>query len=81
MRSQTADRESEDGGEDAGFEKEDEREHSDAAFATDTHRRGDEDHDARHEDHEDPAGLDNHHGARCSEATDCEKALADGVTV
>ena len=78
---QAADREREDGGEDARFEKEDERQGGDAALAAGAHGGGDEDHDTRHEDKEDPAGFSDHHGAGGGEATDGEEALADGVAV
>lgn len=78
---ETADGEGEDGGEDAGLEEEDEGQHGDAGFAFGAHGGGDEDHDAGHEGHEDPAGFRDHHKACGGKATDGEETLADGVAV
>lgn len=69
---QTADREREDGGEDGGFEEEDYGQDGHAAFSLDAHGCCDEDHDHRHEEHEDPAGLDEHHAAGGEEPADGE---------
>ena len=81
MPAETADGKGEDGWEDAGFEKEDEGKHRDAAFAVDAHCSGDEDDDAGEEEHENPAGFSEHHEPGGGEAADCEESLADGVAV
>ena len=81
VAAEATDREGEDGGEDAGFEEEDQRERSDSAFALGAHGGGDEDHDAGEEDHEDPSRFGDHHAAGGGEATDGEETLADGVAV
>ena len=81
VAAEPADRQREDGGEDAGFEEEDEREHGDAAFALGAHGGRDEDHYPGHEDHEHPAGLDEHHQPRGGEPSDGEEALADGIPI
>jgi U3 small nucleolar RNA-associated protein 14 len=72
MPTQPSDCEREDRGEDAGFEEEDEREHSDASFAMDTHCRSDKDHDCRHEYQEHEARLDKHHETGGGETSDGE---------
>ena len=81
MAAQATDREGEDGGEDAGFKEEDQGKHSDSAFATYAHCGGNEDDDAGQEDHEDPSGFDEHHGAGCSETPEGKKTLTDGIAV
>lgn len=81
VATEPADREREDGGEDAGFEEEDEGEGRDSGFAAGAHGRGDEDDDAREEEEEDPARFRDHHGAGGGEAADGEEALRDGVAV
>lgn len=81
VAAETADGEGEDGGEDAGLEEEDQGEHGDTPLALDAHGQGDEDHDARHEDHEDLAGLEVHHEAGGGEAANGEQGLGDGVAV
>jgi hypothetical protein len=79
--SETADREGEDGGENARFEEEDKREHSDTSFTMDANGGGDEDHDRGHEDEEYESGFRDHHEAGGRESSDCEEALPDGVPV
>ena len=81
MSTEPADRKREYGGEDAGFEEEDEGEGGDAGFAAGAHGRGDEDHDAGEEEEEDPARFRDHHGAGGGEAADGEETLRDGVAV
>ena len=81
VAAQAADGEGEDGGEDGGLEEEDEGQHGDAGVAVDAHGGGDEDHDHCHEQHQDPAGLHEHHGAGGCEAAEGEEALADRVAV
>lgn len=81
MTTETTNSEREDSGEDAGLEEENEREHCDSTLAFHAHGRGDEDHDAGHEDHEDETGLDDHHQTSSGETTDGKEALADSVAV
>ena len=81
VAAQTADGQREDGGEDARLEEEDQHQHGDAALAPSTHRRGDEDHDARHEHHQHPAWLHEHHQPRGGEPADGKQALANGVPI
>lgn len=76
-----SDRKCEDCREDAGFEEEDEGEHRNTPFAMSADRRGDEDHDCCHEDHEDDTGLDKHLESSCCKLSDGEEALAYGIAV
>ena len=81
VAAQAADREGEDGREDAGFEEEDQREHGHSSFAVSAHGGGNEDHHPVQEDHEDPPGFDKHHRTGYREAAECEEALANGIAV
>ena len=81
VAAQTTDGERKDGGEDGGFEEEHNGEHGDTGLALGTHCGRDENHDHSHEEHEDPAGLHEHHGAGRGESTDCEQTLANRITI
>jgi len=77
VATETAQGKGENGGEDAGFEEQDDREAGDAGVALGTHGGGDEDDDHGHEEHEDPAGFDGLHGDARDESTDGEQTLCD----
>ena len=81
MTSQTTNGQGKDGGENGGFEEENDGEHGDASFTVDAHGRGDEDHNHCHEKHENPARLDDHHGSGCGESSNGEETLADGIAI
>ena len=81
MATEAAQREREDGWEDAGFEEENQRKSGDAGVAGRAHSDGDEDDDHAHKHHEDPAGFDNLHAGAGDEAADGEQALRDGKLV
>ena len=81
MTSQTTNGQGKDGGENGGFEEENDGEHGDASFTVDAHGRGDEDHNHGHEEHENPAGLHDHHGSGCGESSNGEETLADGIAI
>lgn len=78
---QAADRQREDGGENARLEEEDDGERGHPALAPRPHRGGDEDHDHRHEEHENPPRLDVHHATGRKEPSDGEQSLSDGVAI
>ena len=78
---EAAEREGEDGGEDAGFEEEDEAQTRDAGVAFGAHGGADEDDDHGHEEQEDPAGFHDFHARARDEAADGEETLRDGQLV
>lgn len=81
MAAQAADRQREDGGEDAGLEEEDDRERRHPALAPRPHRGRDEDHDHRHEEHQNPPRFDVHHATGREEPSDGEQSLSDGIPI
>lgn len=81
VATETAERERENCGEDAGFEEEHEGERGDAGVALGDYGADDEDDDHGHEEPEDLAGLEEAHEEGGDEAADGEEGLCDGEEV